>query len=293
MFHLEEPLPAPPMLSDGEFAQLRRFIHQAAGIAMSPGKRSLIQSRLAKRLRQLRLNSYAAYWRMIADPANALERQYAINLLSTNETYFFREPEHFAWLRQLAARRQGGGELRLWSAACSSGEEAYTIAMILAETLGLQGLWRVYATDINTRVTAFARRAVYPQAKASRTPPDLWRRYLLRGRAEYAGMVKVAPELARKVSFSNLNLLHAAHFQHSRFDVIFLRNVLIYFDEATKLRVLLALCDKLREGGHLIIGHSESIRHLELPLTQEAPSRYRLDSRFADGRIDEHRRSDC
>ena len=143
------------------------------------------------------------------------------------------------------------------------------------------------------RVTAFARRAVYPQAKASRTPPDLWRRYLLRGRAEYAGMVKVAPELARKVSFSNLNLLHAAHFQHSRFDVIFLRNVLIYFDEATKLRVLLALCDKLREGGHLIIGHSESIRHLELPLTQEAPSRYRLDSRFADGRIDEHRRSDC
>ena len=88
MFRLEEPLPAPPMLSDGEFAQLRRFIHQAAGIAMSPGKRSLIQSRLAKRLRQLRLNSYAAYWRMIADPANALERQYAINLLSTNETYF-------------------------------------------------------------------------------------------------------------------------------------------------------------------------------------------------------------
>lgn len=292
MLALEESLLATPLLTDGEFFQLRRFIYQTAGISMPVSKRSLIQSRLAKRIRHLRLNSYAAYWRLISDPANEAERQYAINLLSTNETYFFREPEHFFWLRQKATRLQGNGEFRVWSAACSTGEEPYTVAMVLAEALGLQGNWRVYASDINTRVTLLARRAIYSVERARKTPPELWRRYFLRGRDEYAGMVRVAPALAKKVSFSNLNLLHASHFAHSHFDVIFLRNVLIYFDEATKLRVLLSLCDKLRQGGHLIIGHSESIRHLTLPLAQEAPSRYRLDSHLASGRIDEHQCSD-
>lgn len=272
-----------PVLSPTEFDLFRRFILTSAGIDLAPCKRALVQSRLAKRLRSLDINNYYAYWERLNQPQHGRERQTAINLLSTNETYFFREAQHFSWLKQhaqhlLANRHQ---PLRIWSAACSTGEEAYSAAMVLAEQLGINERWRVYGTDINTRVIPIAQRAIYSTQRAQQVPPHLWLRYFQRGHDEYAGKIRVRPELARRVTFSNLNLLTCGDFTERDFDVIFLRNVLIYFNEETKVRVLTQLCELLKPGGYLLIGHSETIRQQGLPLQQEAPSRYRCQDPLA------------
>lgn len=266
-----------PSLGSAEFENFRRFILDEAGIDMPAGKREMVQSRLSKRLRVLQLNSYSAYWRWIHLPGNEAEWQRALNLLTTNETYFFREPQHFSWLQHQAADAilQRNDTFRVWSAASSTGEEAYTIAMILAETLGVSGNWQVCASDINTRVTHYARRAVYPLERVSKTPKQLWQRYFQRGKDEFAGHVRVRPDLARRVEFSNVNLLRSSEWPARAFDVVFLRNVLIYFNEKTKLQVLSQICDKIRPGGYLLIGHSEVIREPQLPLKMEGPSRYR------------------
>jgi chemotaxis protein methyltransferase CheR len=272
-------LDASPMLSDAEFEKFRRFILSEAGIDMSPIKRALIQSRLAKRLRELKLGSYGAYWQSLQKPEAAAERQRAINLLSTNETFFFREPQHFVWLQQFVQKlwqRRKGQPIRIWSAACSSGEEVYTIAMVMAECLGLEADWRLCASDINTWVTTLAKRAVFPIERVKKTPPHLWRKYFLRGRDQFSGQVRVVPELTRRVDFFNMNLLHSHSFRESEFDVIFLRNVLIYFNEETKFKVLSQICPKLAAHGRLLISHSEAIHDRSLPLVLEAPSRYRL-----------------
>ena len=266
-----------PTLSQSEFDLFRRFILNSAGIDLAPCKRALVQSRLAKRLRALHLTSYHAYWELIYQSSDPHERQLAINLLSTNETYFFRESQHFSWLKHhaeqlLATRRQ---PLRIWSAACSTGEEAYSAAMVLAEQLGINDRWSIHGTDINTRVIPFARRAVYSVERAQHVPPHLWLRYFQRGHDEFAGKIRVKPELAGKVTFANLNLLTCGDYPERNFDVIFLRNVLIYFNDETKARVLSQLCNLLRPDGYLLVGHSEIIRQQDLPLVQEAPSRYR------------------
>lgn len=276
-----------PVLSQKEFDLFQRFILATAGIDLAPCKRALVQSRLAKRLRALNLVSYYSYWERINQPSEANERQIAINLLSTNETYFFRESQHFNWLKhhaqQLLANRHQ--PLRIWSAACSTGEEAYSAAMVLAEQLGINERWRIYGTDINTRVIPFAQRAIYAAERAQHVPPHLWLHYFQRGHDEYAGKIRVRPELARKVSFSNLNLLTCSDFVERDFDVIFLRNVLVYFNEATKARVLSQLCDRLKPGGYLLVGHSEIIRQQDLPLEQEAPSRYRCQDRLVKDNV--------
>lgn len=266
-----------PVLSPDEFELFRRFIYQAAGIDMSPTKRALVQSRLAPRLRALKCQSYVQYHRILQKPESQGEREQAINLLSTNETYFFREPRHFDWLKQQVEQASSRRDKpwRVWSAASSTGEEAYSIAITLAESLGVDGNWQVHATDINTRVTQYAQRAIYPVERVRHTPPHLWRQYFQRGNAEYAGTIRVKPEIVRKVSFGNVNLLHSEQTKMTDFDVIFLRNVMIYFDEETKFRVVQQLCSKLVPGGYLIIGHAETIRNLGLDLVQEAPSRYR------------------
>ncbi|ATL92551.1 chemotaxis protein [Aeromonas sp. CU5] len=276
-----------PQLSQKEFDLFRRFILTTAGIDLAPCKRALVQSRLAKRLRALNISSYYSYWEWINQPSEANERQIAINLLSTNETYFFREAQHFSWLKQYAEQLQASRRqpLRIWSAACSTGEEAYSAAMVLAEQLGISERWRIYGTDINTRVIPIAQRAIYIAERARHVPPHLWLRYFQRGHDEYTGKIRVRPELARKVSFSNLNLLTCSDFVERDFDVIFLRNVLIYFNEATKARVLSQLCGLLRPGGYLLVGHSEIIRQQDLPLEQEAPSRYRCQEPLAKDNV--------
>ncbi|WP_421222597.1 CheR family methyltransferase [Aeromonas enteropelogenes] len=264
-----------PLLSQSEFDLFRRLILTSAGIA--PCKQALVQSRLAKRLRALHLTSYNSYWERLNQTIDPHGRQLTINLLSTNETYFFREAQYFSWLKHhveqlLDACRQ---PLRIWSAACATGEKADSAAMVLAEQFGINNHWSIVGTDINTQVILFALRAVYSVERALHVPPHLWLRYFQRGHDEFADKIRVKPELAGKVTFANLNLLTCGNYPERNFDVIFLRNVLIYFNDETKAQVLSQICNLLRPDGYLLVGHSESIRQQDLPLMQETPSRYR------------------
>jgi len=264
----------PVAISDREFAQFRRFIHEAAGIALAPAKQALVSGRLAKRLKQHGLDSFEAYFRLLQSGQAPGETQVAIDLLTTNETYFFREPRHFDLLRQHAvATRRRTDMFRVWSAASSSGEEAYGIAMILADTLN-EAPWEVVGTDISTRVLEQARRAHYPLSRCRNIPAAFLRRYCLRGIGEEQGSLLVDRALRGRVRFVHANL-NAALPALGSFDAIFLRNVMIYFDLDTKRQVVARALALLKRGGHLYIGHAESLGDMAGDLEMLAPSSYR------------------
>lgn len=262
-------------ISDREFTQFQRFIFEVAGITLATGKKALVSGRLAKRLAHHKLANYGAYFNMIASGQWPAETQTAIDLLTTNETYFFRESKHFDLLRKLAAEaRQERRPFRVWSAACSTGEEPYSIAMVLDDVLGAQE-WELYASDISTRVLAAARNGHYVRERTSHIPPAYLKRYCLRGVGEQDGTLLVARELRQRVQFQQVNLNAATPPKFGQFDVIFLRNVLIYFSPDTKRQVVGRLLGALRQGGHLLIGHSESLHDMAGPLQVLAPSVYR------------------
>lgn len=246
-----------------EFDQIRRWLHQATGIAMAEGKLPLVAGRLARRVMHHGLDSYGAYFRLVQ--ADAAERQVALDLLTTNETHFFREPSHFDWLRrQLAVPRAGGW--RVWSAAASTGQEAYSLAMVLAEALG-DAPWEVLGTDISSRVIERACSGLYDMALAREIPPPLLQRHCLRGVGSQSGRFLIAPALLERVRFAQLNLVQPLP-EMGRFDLIFLRNVMIYFDEPTKRQVVSSLASRLQPGGWLVVGHSESLGRWEHGLRQ-------------------------
>lgn len=261
-------------LSDKEFLQFQRFIYEAAGISMANGKQALVSGRLAKRLAHHQLNSYGEYLRMLENREHSRELQIAVDLLTTNETYFFREPKHFALLRQLAeqarAARRG---MRVWSAASSTGEEPYSIAMVLADVLG-DAAWEVLGTDISTRVLERARLGHYSMERASGIPLDLLRRFCLKGQGKEAGTMLVEKALRQRVQFMHLNLNQPLP-RLGSFDVIFLRNVMIYFNLETKRQLVARLLSLLRSGGYLLIGHSETLNDINDTLQAVAPSIYR------------------
>jgi chemotaxis protein methyltransferase CheR len=267
-------------ISRDEFQYITGVLHDHTGIRLAPGKEALVASRLDRRIRALGLDGYADYVRMLRERHNEVELHQLIDLLTTNETFFFREAQHFEYLRHTAvAARPAGRPFRLWSAASSTGEEAYTAAMVLADLLPA-GMWEIVGTDISTRVVDSARAALYPIAAAERVPRPLLRRYCLRGREEYEGMMTVDRELRSRVQFHCLNLMSDFR-QLGRFDVIMLRNVMIYFDLETKRKLVPRLQDMLVPGGHLIIGSSESLNSIPSRLRMVEPSIYRLDG---DGR---------
>ncbi|MYM41553.1 CheR family methyltransferase [Duganella qianjiadongensis] len=261
-------------LTNKEFSQFQRFIYDAAGISMADGKQALVSGRLAKRLAHHQLSSYGDYLRMLENRDHSGELQIAVDLLTTNETYFFREPKHFALLRELAeqarAARRG---MRVWSAASSTGEEPYSIAMVLADVLG-EGAWEVLGTDISTRVLERARRGHYPMERASGIPLDLLRRFCLKGQGKEAGTMLVEKALRQRVQFMHLNLNQPLP-KLGSFDVIFLRNVMIYFNLETKRQLVARLMTHLRPGGYLLIGHSETLNDINDALQAVAPSIYR------------------
>lgn len=267
-----------PALSEAEFQRFRDFIYQRAGINLSAAKKSLVRARLVKRLLALGLRSFAAYWEYLRQPGNEREQQIAVNRLSTNETYFYREPEHFIWLARHAKQRMQGrhAPFRVWSAACSTGEEPYSIAITLADALGLDRPWEILASDVNTRVTLQGERAIYPFERTRHIPAHLYRRYLLRGKEEYRGSVRLVDALIRRVMFRNLNLLGEMERSLGEFDVVFLRNVLIYFDAETKHQVIAQLCQCIRPGGYLLVGHTDAFDRRDLPLVCESPSIFRV-----------------
>jgi len=265
-------------ISDQEFAHFQRFIFEAAGIALSPAKKALVSGRLSKRLQARRLTSYGDYFALLESGREAQEVQTAIDLLTTNETYFFREPRHFDLLRRLAAEpprdgRRAGQPYRAWSAASSTGEEAYSIAMVLKDCL--QGRpFEVVGTDISMRVLQRARTGHYPEQRSHHIPQDYLKRYCLKGRGEQAGTLLVDRSIRRHVSFAHANL-NAPLPGLGTFDAVFLRNVMIYFSGVTKQEVLSRVVALLRPGGYLFVGHSESLHGMAVPVQAVAPSVYR------------------
>lgn len=260
-------------LGERELRQFQSFIFDAAGITMGANKKALIAGRLEKRLRERRLSSYADYLELLRKGQDKAEVQLAVDLLTTNETYFFREPAHFDRLRALAleARREGR-PLRVWSAACSSGEEPYSIAMVLADTQP-DLRWEVVASDISQRVLARARTGHYAEARLEGLPPEYRRRFCLRGTGPHAGTLLVNRALRDRVRFLHVNLDRALP-QLGPFDVVFLRNVMIYFSNDTKRGVVSRIAQTLSPGGLLLIGHSESLTELQSGLRPVAPSVY-------------------
>lgn len=264
-----------PQISDGEYSAFQRLMMDSAGIRLPDNKRTLVKSRLAKRIRQLQFTNYSQYLNMLKDPAQSDERQCAINLLTTNETYFFREPKHFDYL-QNNLPVSGDRPLRIWSAACSNGQEAYSIAMLLAERLGRRP-WEIIGTDISTAVLQTARRGHYPIEEAQHIPEVYLRKFCMRGTNEFEGTFLVKKWLRDRVRFQHANL-NGDLPGMKEFDVIFLRNVMIYFNQDIKSRLVSRLYRKLRVGGHFIIGHSETLNGINPGLTMVSPSIYRKDS---------------
>ena len=261
-------------LSDQEFSQFRQLIHDIAGISLSPLKKPLVCGRLAKRLTHHRSGSYGEYFKLLVSGDHPEELQMAVDLLTTNETYFFREPKHFDFLRdRILPSWNRMRTFRVWSAASSSGQEAYSIAMLLAEHLP-DAPWEVLASDISSRVLDRAAAAIYPLEHASHIPPALLSRHCLKGVGSQEGNLRISPELRARVRFMQINLNHALP-NVGDFDLIWLRNVMIYFDAPTKTQVVGRLLPRLKPDGHLFVGHSESLNGVVGGLRALAPSIYR------------------
>lgn len=258
-----------PLLGDADFHFLRGFVHQHCGIALGEQKRQLVQGRLLRRLRALGLKEFGSYCDLLRTaPANELGE--LASAISTNVTSFFRESHHYDLLETellpqwLEHKRRSGDRLRIWSAGCSTGEEPYALAMVLAEALERGGSAldaRILATDLSPQALEAARKGVYPLDRLDGVSDARRRRWFLRGEGEYAGLACVHPRLRELVAIQPLNLLHEWPMQ-GPFDAIFCRNVVIYFDQPTKRRLFQRYAALLPVGGLLFLGHSESMHGL-------------------------------
>lgn len=271
----------PVSMSTREFATLSRFIHEQCGIKLPEAKRTMLEGRLNRRLRTLGLESFSAYADYIHSPEGAaLELVPMIDLVTTNKTDFFREPDHFVYLREQVLpawqAQYGNRPFKLWSAGCSSGQEPYTLAMVLSEFAAVSpGFdFQILATDISTRMLEAARRAVYPKELLTPVPRSLFGKYLLRSKDRTANLMRIAPELRKKVTFRRLNFLDNDFGLRDAFDTIFCRNVIIYFTRETQAGLLRRFCSHLRKGAHIFMGHSETLNGLDLPLVTVAPTVY-------------------
>lgn len=241
----------------GDFERVRALIYQRAGISLQPGKQAMVYSRLSRRLRETGHRSFADYLQQLErGSAGETEWQEFINCLTTNLTSFFREEHHFPLLAQALQQRRGQSP-RIWCNAASTGEEPYSLAMTVAETLGLQAGVKIVASDIDTKVLATASRGIY-EADARGLSPERLKAHFLRGTGPNAGAIRVKPELARLVEFRSFNLMSASWSLGEPFDVVFCRNVMIYFDTATQRRVLEGIHRVMKPGGLLFVGHSEN-----------------------------------
>lgn len=262
-------------MGDREFKRVCALLEQHSGIRYTPDKRNLVTTRLLGRLRERDVASFSEYVRLLDDPTEHHEVMRLVDALTTHETYFFREPQHFEFLdRHLAELPTLPRSFDCWSAACSSGEEPYTLAMQLAERLPL-GSFRVTGTDVSSAMVERAHRAVYPMARAQHIPPEVLRRWCRRGQGSWEGHLLVARELRAHVSFQVANLCLPQP-SLGPFDVVLLRNVLIYFGARDRHAIVRNVADRIKPGGLLIVGHSESATGLHPRLQPLQPSIYRL-----------------
>lgn len=269
-------------LSGRDYTRLCELVYSEAGINLGREKRTMLEVRIKRRLKELGIGSYGEYCDYLFGPKGKKEEVVSlIDVVTTNKTDFFREPRHFEILtsRALAEmnERAGGRSLLLWSAGCSTGEEPYTLAMVLSEyALAHIGFrFRILATDISTTVLGKAERGVYSQEVVAPVAEDLKKKYLLRSRDRSQGLVRVTPELRRLVEFRRLNLMDADYGISEKADAVFCRNVMIYFDRPTQEKILGKLVRQLVPEGYLFMGHAESLHEMNLPLTPVAPALYR------------------
>jgi chemotaxis protein methyltransferase CheR len=275
-------------MSDQEFGRYSRFIEAELGIKMPPAKKIMLEARLQKRLKILGLASFGQYYDHVFGTGGAKgDDSELVNLMdavTTNKTDFFRESSHFDYLAGTAVpellRTSEAGtrrELAVWSAGCSTGEEPYTIAMVLADFAERHAGFRfsVLGTDISTRVLDAARTAIYEEEKAAPVPPEMKKGYLTRSKDRARRQVRVAPGLRGFVRFQRVNLMDPRYGLEGTMDVVFCRNVIIYFDRATQESMVGKLARCLRPGGYLFMGHSETLMGMDVPLRGAAPTVYR------------------
>lgn len=272
-------------MSDQEFVLLSDLIYRYAGITLPLTKKSMLVSRLLKRLRALGLHSFLEYYNYITSPAGRqAELSQTIDLVSTNKTDFFREPDHFTFLAETVLPElfalnipPTAKKINTWSAGCSSGEEPYTLAMILAEFVQARSDidFCILATDISHRVLDRGRRAVYSENDIEVVPGNYHRKYFMRGVRGQEGYYRVVPELRNRIIFRYLNLMDASFPSLSPMDFIFCRNVMIYFDHKTRTNLIEKFYNQLVEGGYLFIGHSETLHGMETNFKLIRPTVYR------------------
>lgn len=269
--------------TDRDFERLAALARERAGINLTEAKRELVYSRLIRRLRQLGLRGFAEYCRLLADDPREVET--FVNAITTNLTSFFREPHHFAFLRDTVIprwreRAGAGAVLRIWCAGCSTGEEPYSVALTAVETLGAgaAGRFEILATDLDSNVLRTAVAGVYELERLAGVNPELLRRHFLKGRGANEGKAKVGAALKARVKFQRHNLVHQGAPGPHRFDAIVCRNVVIYFDRAAQVEVYRKFAAALNPGGYLMVGHSESLFAKSERFQLVAQSTYRVVS---------------
>lgn len=263
-----------------EFRKLSSFITEHTGIKMPEAKKVMLQSRLQKRLRYLDMNSFKEYVEYVfSEDGIQNELIHMLDVVSTNKTDFFREPVHFEFLEKTLLPEYVNNfplnrPLKIWSAGCSSGEEVYTIAITISEFINNHpGLnYSIFGTDISTEILRRAVNAIYKEEKINNIPIELKKKYFLKSKDKTKKLVRIVPELRNKANFARMNLMDSAYDVKDTFDVIFCRNVLIYFNRDIQESVINKLTRKLRTGGYFFIGHSESIMGMDVPLKQIKPT---------------------
>lgn len=273
-------------LTHKDFIRLSEFIQAEYGIKMPEVKKTLLESRLQKRLRLLEIESFQDYCDYLFSPEGMKDEvPFFIDKITTNKTDFFRENEHFNYLTRnilpeiTTSGRINKGKINAWSAGCSTGEEPYTLAMVLnefTESFRPKSLsYSILATDISLEVLQIGRRAVYNELRVEPVPLELKKKYLLRSKEKDKKLIKIVPELRKTVNFGHLNFMDSDFGLKEQMDIIFCRNVIIYFDKKTQEQILKRILRYLKTGGYFFQGHSETIQGMDLPLAQVFPTIYR------------------
>ncbi|MBF0584825.1 MAG: chemotaxis protein CheR [Magnetococcales bacterium] len=272
-------------LSDKDFQRLSAFIEATSGIQMPLSKKSMLTARIQKRLRLLKLHSFTDYVDSVLDPHDTTQELiHFLDIVTTNKTDFFREPNHFTFMTETAMpalMQKGVGisrPLQIWSAPCSTGEEPYTMAMVIKEFAAQYNGYRanILGTDLSTRALQHAENAVYDMEKADPVPMNLKQKYMLKSKDRSVRQVRMKPEIREMVRFQHLNFMDNEYRISNPMEIIFCRNCLIYFDRPTAEKIVNKLCRHLVPGGYLFIGHSETLNRLNVPVTQIAPTVYQL-----------------
>ena len=279
-FHNEMAKP----MTTREFFRLSEFIHTQCGIKMPPGKKIMLEARLQKRLKSVGAATFGEYCEYLFNsPGSQDELVQMINAVATNKTDFFREPGHYPILTDTVLPSfvdpaPGSGQcFTIWSAGCSSGEEPYTLALVLSEFAVHHPGFRfsIVATDISTKVLEKAKLGIYDEERVAPVPLVIRQKYLMKSKDRSKGQVRITPELRSLIRFERVNLMDEQYRRPELLDVIFCRNVIIYFERVNQEKLLVRLCNSLRSGGHLFLGHSETVHGFDLPLQRVTSTVYR------------------